>query len=170
MTVSATSSNTTLLPNANLVLGGTTAARTLSYTFAAGQTGTTTITITVVDPSGGTTTRTFTITHLTSLVVNAVSQTNASCFGGSNGAASVSASGSAGGYTYNWTPGNPTGDGTASVTGLTAGTWTCTVTDSNGCTATRNFTITQPTALVATAQSQTNVSCNGGSNGAATVS
>lgn len=41
MTVSATSSNTTLLPNANLVLGGTTAARTLNYTFAAGQTGTT---------------------------------------------------------------------------------------------------------------------------------
>ena len=169
MTVSATSSNTTLLPNANLVLGGTTAARTLSYTFAAGQTGTTTITITVVDPSGGTTTRTFTITHLTSLVVNAVSQTNASCFGGSNGAASVSASGSAGGYTYNWTPGNPTGDGTASVTGLTAGTWTCTITDANGCTTTQNFTITQPTAVVVTAASQTNVACNGGATGAASV-
>ncbi|MEL1240867.1 MBG domain-containing protein, partial [Flavobacterium flavipallidum] len=79
------------------------------------------------------------------------------------------ATGGAGGYTYNWTPGNPTGDGTTSVTGLTAGTWTCTVTDANGCTATRNFTITQPTALVATASSQTNISCNGGSNGAASI-
>jgi len=171
MTVTATSSNTTLLPNANLVLGGTTSARTLNYTFAAGQTGTATITITVLDPSGGTATRTFTTTHLTSLVLNAASQTNVACNGGATGAASVSAAtGGAGGYTYNWTPGNPTGDGTVSVTGLTAGTWTCTVTDTNGCTTTRNFTITQPTALAVSALSQTNVSCFGGSNGAASVS
>lgn len=171
MTVSATSSNTTLLPNANLVLGGTTAARTLSYTFAAGQTGTTTITITVVDPSGGTATRTFTITHLTTLVLNAASQTNIACFGNATGAASVSAAtGGAGGYTYNWTPGNPTGDGTTSVTGLTAGTWTCTVTDANGCTASRTFTITQPSsALALTAASQTNIACNGNATGAASV-
>src|SRR5574343_73583 len=170
MTVTATSSNTALLPNANLVLGGTTSARTLNYTFAAGQTGTATITITVVDPSGGTATRTFTTTHLTSLVLNAASQTNVACNGGTTGAASVSAAtGGAGRYTYNWTPGNPTGDGTVSVTGLTAGTWTCTVTDANGCTTSQNFTVTQPTALALTTASQTNVSCNGGSNGAASV-
>ncbi|PXY38655.1 hypothetical protein DMB65_21850, partial [Flavobacterium cheongpyeongense] len=47
----------------------------------------------------------------------------------------------------NWTPGNPTGDGTTSVTGLTPGTWTCTVTDANNCTTAVNFTITQPTAI-----------------------
>jgi hypothetical protein len=127
-------------------------------------------TCTVTDANGCTATRNFTIIQPTALVASAQSQTNVSCNGGSNGAASVSVSGGAGGYTYNWTPGNPTGDGTASVTGLTAGTWTCAVTDANGCTATRNFTITQPTALVASAQSQTNVSCNGGSNGAASVS
>ncbi|WP_180910938.1 hypothetical protein, partial [Flavobacterium salmonis] len=56
-----------------------------------------------------------------------------------------------------------------SVTGLTPGTWTCTVTDANNCTTTVDFIITQPTALVATAASQTNVSCNGGSNGAASI-
>ena len=44
------------------------------------------------------------------------------------------------------------------------------MTDANSCTATRSFTITQPSALLATAASQTNVSCNGGSNGTATVS
>src|SRR5690606_35750080 len=78
-------------------------------------------------------------------------------------------SGGAGGYTYDWTPGNPTGDGTASVTGLSGGTWTCVVTDANSCTASQSFTITQPTALSLTPSSQTNVSCFGGSNGAAAV-
>ncbi len=126
-------------------------------------------TCTVTDANSCTATRTFTITQPTALSVTAASQTNISCNGGSNGAASVNVSGGAGGYTYNWTPGNPTGDGTASVTGLTTGTWTCTITDANSCTAAQTFTITQPTALALTASSQTNVACNGGSTGAASV-
>ena len=80
--------------------------------------------------------------------VTAASQTNVSCFGGSNGAATVNATGGTGPYTYNWTPGNPTGDGTASVTGLTAGTWICTVTDANSCTASQSFTVTEQPGLV----------------------
>ncbi len=107
----------------------------------------------------------------TNLSLTAASQTNILCFGGSNGAATVNTpAGGAGGYTYNWTPGNPTGNGTMSVSGLIAGTWTCTVTDANSCTASTSFTITQPTtSITLTAASQTNVSCNGGSNAAAAV-
>ncbi|MDM8001715.1 MAG: choice-of-anchor D domain-containing protein, partial [Bacteroidota bacterium] len=127
-------------------------------------------TCTVTDANGCTAAVNFTITQPTVLSLTAASQTNVSCNGGANGAASVNAAtGGVGGYTYNWTPGNPTGDGTTSVTGLTAGTWTCTVTDANGCAASQNFTITQPTALSLTALSQTNIACNGGSNGAASV-
>ncbi len=126
-------------------------------------------TVTVTDAISCSTTKTYTITQPTALVVNAVSQTNIACNGGSNGAASVSASGGTTAYSYNWTPGNPTGDGTASVTGLTAGTWSCTVTDANLCTRTQTFNITQPTAI-STSSSVTNVSCNGGSNGVASVS
>jgi hypothetical protein len=126
-------------------------------------------TCTVTDANGCTTTQTFNITQPLALVASALSQTNISCNGGSNGAASVTVSGGTTAYSYNWTPGNPTGDGTASVTGLTAGTWTCTVTDANSCTTTQTFNITQPAALVASAASQTNISCNGGSNGAASV-
>ncbi|NDJ00155.1 hypothetical protein GWA97_13825, partial [Flavobacterium sp. LaA7.5] len=92
------------------------------------------------------------------------------CNGGATGAATVNtATGGTAGYTYDWTPGNPTGDGTTSVSGLTAGTWICTVTDANGCTASVNFTVTQPTVLNLTPASQTNIACNGGSTGAATV-
>jgi hypothetical protein len=127
-------------------------------------------TCTVTDANGCVASQNFTVTQPTAISMTASSQTNVSCFGGSNGAASVNAaSGGAGGFTYNWTPGTPTGDGTTSVTGLIAGTWTCTVTDANGCVASQSFTVTQPTALSVTASSQTNVSCNGGSNGAAAI-
>ncbi|MGE3309235.1 MAG: tandem-95 repeat protein [Limisphaerales bacterium] len=61
LTVQASSSNTTLVPNANVVLGGSGASRTVTVTPAANQSGTTTVTVTVSD---GTTTAsdTFTVT------------------------------------------------------------------------------------------------------------
>ncbi|WP_245584856.1 beta strand repeat-containing protein, partial [Pedobacter glucosidilyticus] len=129
-----------------------------------------TYTCTVTDANGCVAIQNFTITAPSALSLTPASQTNVSCFGGSNGAASINTpTGGAGGYTYNWTPGNPTGDGTTSVTGLTAQTYTCTVTDANGCVAIQNFTITAPSALSLTPASQTNVSCFGGSNGAASI-
>ena len=130
----------------------------------------TTYTCTVTDANSCVASQSFTVTQPTAISVTPASQTNVSCFGGSNGAASINTpTGGAGGYTYNWTPGTPTGDGTVSVTGLAAGTWTCTVTDANGCVASQNFTVTQPTAISVTPASQTNVSCFGGSNGAASI-
>jgi hypothetical protein len=127
-------------------------------------------TCTATDANGCVASRSFTVTQPTALSVTAASQTNVSCFGGANGAASINTpTGGTAGYTYNWTPGNPSGDGTVSVTGLTATTWTCTVTDANGCVASQAFTVTQPTAISVTAASQTNVSCFGGANGAASI-
>ncbi|MFN6946058.1 MAG: T9SS type A sorting domain-containing protein [Cytophagaceae bacterium] len=101
-----------------------------------------------------------------STISTSASQTNIACNGGSNGSATVSATGGTGSYSYSW---SPSGGTAATATGLNAGTYTVTVTDANGCTATRDFTITQPAAISTTA-SQTNISCNGGSNGSATVS
>ncbi|CAH8285920.1 putative secreted protein (Por secretion system target) [Mariniflexile fucanivorans] len=124
-------------------------------------------TCTVTDANGCTTTQSFTVTQPSALVATASSQTNLACNGGSDGSATVSASGGTPSYTYSWAPSGGTG---ATASGLSAGTYTVTVTDANGCIATRSFTITQPTALVATASSQTNLSCNGGSDGSATVS
>ncbi|HPS30660.1 MAG TPA: MBG domain-containing protein [bacterium] len=106
----------------------------------------------------------------TNMTITPASQTNVSCYGGLNGAASANAAtGGTAPYSYNWTPGNPAGDGTLSVTGLTAGTWTVTATDANGCTASTQFNLTQPEELRLTIASQTNVSVNGGSDGAASV-
>ncbi len=127
-------------------------------------------TVTVTDQNNCVATQTFTITQPNALVVTPASQTNVLCNGAGTGAASVTATGGTGAYTYNWTPGNPSGDGTASVTGLTAGTWTVTVTDANLCSTIQTFTITQPNAIVVTPTSQTNVACNGGATGTASVS
>ena len=49
LTVSGSSSNTTLVPDANIVFGGSGANRTVTVTPAAGQSGTATITVTVSD-------------------------------------------------------------------------------------------------------------------------
>ncbi len=68
------------------------------------------------------------------------SQLNVTCFAGNNGSATVVPIGGFGGYTYSW---SPSGGTAATATGLTAGSFTCTIT-SGGCVITRNFTITQP--------------------------
>ena len=49
LTVSGSSNDTTLVPNANIVFGGSGASRTVTVTPATGQTGTATITVTVSD-------------------------------------------------------------------------------------------------------------------------
>ena len=103
------------------------------------------------------------------LSLTAASQTNVSCNGISNGAASVTVLGGTTPYTFNWTPGNPIGDGTNSVTGLAAGTWTCTVTDASGATKSLSFPITQPPSIVATLLSQTNVSSINSADGKASI-
>jgi autotransporter-associated beta strand protein len=54
LTVSATSSNTTLLPNANIAFGGGGLDRNFTLTPAAGQFGSSTVTVTVTDAQGQT--------------------------------------------------------------------------------------------------------------------
>ena len=91
--------------------------------------------------------------------------TQVSCNGGSNGAIDITIGGATPPYTYLWTGGFTTQD----ISGLTAGTYTVTITDANGCTAGAGFNITQPAAIVLT-ETHVNVSCNGGTNGSINLS
>ena len=93
-------------------------------------------------------------------------QVNVLCNGASTGSATTTASGGTAPYTYSWAP---TGGSAATASGLAAGTYTCTITDVNQCTTTNTVTITQPIAL-ATTSTQTNILCNGGTTGSASVS
>jgi len=94
-----------------------------------------------------------------------ISSTNVTpCNGGTNGTATATASNGYPIYTYLWSNTATT----SAITGLSAGNYTVTVTDTLGCTATAFVTITQPFAITATITS-VNDSCHGNSNGSATV-
>jgi gliding motility-associated-like protein len=108
----------------------------------------------------------FTITEPPALTAAISAQTNISCNGGT-GSATVTANGGTPGYTYSWNSA-PVQTG-ATASNLAAGTYTVTVTDLNLCTATATVTITEPPALTVSITAQTNISCNGGSNGSATA-
>jgi len=124
--------------------------------------------VTITDANGCTVTGSRTVTQPATSVNASTTGTNVTCFGGSNGTATVTASGGTSPYTYLWNDPAPA-QTTATCTGLTAGTWTVTVTDANGCTATANRIITQPASALSGSTSVVNVTCNGGSNGSATV-
>src|SRR5207248_2279386 len=122
-----------------------------------------TYSVIVTDNHGCTATCSYNVTEPTALSASC-GGTNVSCNGGSNGSASVVASGGTSPYGYSWS----NGANTSSTTGLPAGTYSVIVTDSHGCTATCSYNVTEPTALSASCGG-TNVSCNGGSNGSASV-
>ncbi|RMA56688.1 Ig-like domain-containing protein, partial [Ulvibacter antarcticus] len=84
-----------------------------------------------------------------------------------DGTATANPSGGTPPYTYSWSPGGQT---TQTITGLSAGVYTVTVTDANGCTATASTTVNPGTCMnLAATASATPVSCNGNSDGTATV-
>ena len=91
---------------------------------------------------------------------SSINRTNVLCFGNSSGAATVTANGGSGTYTYLWNTGNTTN----SISGLPLGTYNVLVSDANGCTVNsiNTTTITGPSAaLNASIASQTNVLCFG---------
>jgi hypothetical protein len=74
-------------------------------------------------------------------------QTNVKCFGESNGAISLQVNGGVAPYNYLWSTGE---NAATEITNLTAGQYTCLVTDQHGCTDNILYTVTQPDVLQAT--------------------
>lgn len=123
---------------------------------------TTTYTVTLTDAFGCTGTDVVTITVGTPMVVN-VNVTPANCFAACNGTGSVTATGSFGGYAFNWS----TGSAASVINSLCAATYTVTVTDMFGCTGTNTITVTEPTQITLTGSTVTS-NCNQ-PDGSATV-
>lgn len=123
-----------------------------------------TYTVTVEDANGCSATTSATINPQTAVVAS-ISKTDASCNGVNDGTATASGSGGVAPYTYNWNPGGQT---TAAITGLSAGTYTVTVEDANGCTDESSINIDQPLAI-SLSTSKNDLLCNGDNSGDATV-
>ncbi|MCX7728627.1 MAG: SprB repeat-containing protein [Bacteroidia bacterium] len=107
---------------------------------------------------------TTTIGTSTALINTSVNIQNASC--STPGSATVMPSGGFSPYTYTWIP---IGGSASVATGLSIGNYTVNISDSYGCTTFTTLTIGGTGIAVAGIQTQS-VSCNGGSNGSATVS
>jgi len=120
-----------------------------------------TYSVTITDANNCKATATAVITQPAQLRDSITKTINELCFGGNIGSITVGVKGGTPGYTYSWTP---TGQTTSAATNLTAGGYTVTITDANGCTNSANATITQPTPVAVTANSFS-VTCNGACNG-----
>ena len=93
-----------------------------------------------------------------------VSQTNPSCFYTTDGAISSKAQGGiAGTYGYLWD--DPGATASRTISGIGHGTYTVTVTDGNLCTASRIYTIDQPTEITTISTKVQDVTCNGDADG-----
>lgn len=108
-------------------------------------------------------TATITITEPTTLT-SAGSSTDPLCNGNSDGTAIATPSGGTPGYTYVWN----NGQSSQTATGLTAGSYSVTVIDQNGCSSQNTYSLTQPALLTASVTS-TNILCNGDSSTASAI-
>ncbi len=125
-----------------------------------------TYSVTVTDANGCTTQPlAVTITQPDTFVEIVSVKTTTGCYQQNNGTATVEARGGTGGYTYLWSNGQTT----QNATGFAPGSHNVKVTDSNGCSTIRNFTISQPAQLRITGFLTTETTSFGSATGTATV-
>ena len=94
--------------------------------------------------------------------------TQVSCANGNNGTATALMTPALGNLTYQWN--DPQNQTTQTATGLVAGTYTCIVTSSVGCSGSLTVNVTEIPTLTLTVANQTDVTCNSASDGTATIS
>ena len=90
---------------------------------------------------------------------------NISCFGADDGSIDLVVSGGTGAYTYQWSNEASSED----LSNLAPGTYTVTITDANGCSTSKQYTVTEPALLVASGTKSSHngfeITCNGADDG-----
>lgn len=118
----------------------------------------------VTDANGCVDSAEFILNNISSLNITS-SVTNVNCSGGNNGAISVNTSGGTAPYNFSWSNGASTED----INTLTAGTYTLTITDDEGCIFNEDIIVaTQPSMNIAV--NQLNNEACGTSNGSIDIS
>ena len=95
-------------------------------------------------------------------ITTSITGTNPNCVGGNDGTADLTVNGGTPPYTFNWSSGSTQED----PTNLIAGNNTVAITDANGCTATENIVLNNPTAIT-TSITGSDPSCYQGNDGVA---
>jgi hypothetical protein len=122
-------------------------------------------TVTLTDNTGCTATATTVITEPSTALTVVSSSTDETCIG-SDGSVSANASGGTGTLQYLWS----SGQATASVLGLAAGSYSVTVTDANGCNTVSSAVVTNSCCGLSLSATGSALTCNAATNGTATVS
>ena len=122
-----------------------------------------TYTVSVTDNSGCIKTESFSLLDPLPMVLT-FAKNNVSCFNGSDGNINLTVTNGAAPYSYNWSNGSTA----SSLPNLSSGSYSVTVTDNKGCTATSSVLVSQPTQIQSQVTSDS-VLCNGGATGKATV-
>ena len=112
-------------------------------------------TATVTDANGCQVSETFVVNNSGSMSLTQTS-TATSCFGGNDGTIDISPAGGTTPYTYSWSNSATTED----VTGLTAGDYTVSVTDQQGCVFSEVITVDDAPEVLTSIASFTNEVCN----------
>ncbi|HRI20515.1 MAG TPA: hypothetical protein PLA68_06155, partial [Panacibacter sp.] len=87
--------------------------------------------------------------------------TNITCNGVKNGAIDLTTNGGTQPFSYNWTGTGVTNPGNQDINGLSATSYTVTVTSYAGCTTTASYTVTEPNVLIANATGDPMICKNG---------
>jgi hypothetical protein len=124
-------------------------------------------TVTVVDAIGCTATSIVNIGTTPSPIITNILVTEATCIPGCDATATISATGGNAVYTYSID--NINFQVSNVFNNLCVNAYTATVIDGNGCTATSSFSIAQANPPVIAVNNTTNILCNGGNNGAISV-
>nr|WP_294859387.1 gliding motility-associated C-terminal domain-containing protein [uncultured Fluviicola sp.] len=101
-------------------------------------------------------------------VAYSATSTLVSCPGGSDGTATANMAPVVGTLSYAWN--DPGTQSTQVATGLSAGSYSCVITSTIGCTGTVNVTVTEIPGMTATFSNIVDVSCNSGNDGILAIS
>jgi len=118
-------------------------------------------TVTVSSAGGCEASKTYTITQPTALVLNLTGNSETGP-GANDGAVDANVSGGTVSYSYEWSNGATS----SSISDLAPGVYTVTVTDANGCSAVKTFTVNTYGCTMTLTDASENVTCFGGNDGA----
>ena len=160
-----------------LNVSGATPGFTYAWTGPAGFTATTrnisgllagTYVVNITDANGCVTTRTYTVNQPLQITVGGVTTGNV-CAGENDGSIDLSVLTGAGPFTYAWS--GPAGftSNTQDITNLIAGNYTVVVTNSQGCTGTAIYVISE-NPVITISENISNISCFGATDGSIAIS